>query len=157
MVEETHRIVIFNLTTGDTQKNGIPKKWPNLAFTCLLLVQCIKIIAVELPNVIIQKGVGVVGVTQLGKLRLWVELNDGTTIHATHGIGANEKWLNVRWSSPSFFMTMTTCPTCSATVHINMAKIPNGWDSKGSYYCIYYFSRQLRHVDQYDILWPSRA
>jgi len=127
--QERHFTVIFNPTTGETK--GIPKSPPNLAFTRPLLVECIERIAIDLPNVTFRKGVGVFGVTQLGESGLRVELDDGSIINATHVIGADGKWSNVRRSFPSFSSTMVTCP--SSAVHMNMASIPKGWDSDGSY------------------------
>lgn len=78
---------------------------------------------------------GVSGVTanheelELGLLR--VDLEDGSTISATHVIGADGKWSNVRQSSPSFLATMVTCP--SAAVHMYMTNIPEGWEYNGTY------------------------
>lgn len=127
--QERKFTVIFNPTTGETK--GIPKNPPHLSITRHLLVQCIERIAFDLPHVTFRKGVGVSGVTEHGKSGLRIDLEDGTSIHATHVIGADGKWSNVRRSYPLFSSTMVTCP--SSAVHMNLASIPEGWDSNGTY------------------------
>jgi 2-polyprenyl-6-methoxyphenol hydroxylase-like FAD-dependent oxidoreductase len=128
--QERKFTVIFNPTTGETK--GLPKIPPNLSITRHLLVQCIERIAVGLPHVTFRKGVGVSGVvSENGATDLRIDLKDGTSIHATHVIGADGKWSNVRRSHPSFSSTMVTCP--SSAVHMTMAGIPEGWDSNGTY------------------------
>lgn len=126
---ERHFTGIFNPTTGVTMK--IPKKSPNLAISRHSLVKCIEDVASDLPNVTLRKGVGVSGVTNYEDLGLRVELEDGTSISATHVIGADGKWSNVRQSYPSFLATMVTCP--SSAVHMNMTGIPEGWEENGTY------------------------
>lgn len=110
----------------------IPKSPPDLGITRHVLVRCIEGVACGIPNVTFRKGVGVSGVTtEHGKSGIAVKLEDGTTIPATHVIGADGKWSNVRRSVPSFSSTMVTCP--SSAVHMNMLRIPQGLDSSGTY------------------------
>ena len=120
---------IFNGTTGEIKT--IPKKSPDLALSRPLLVQCIENIASELPNVTLKKGVGVSSVTNDKELGLLVHLEDGTKISATHVIGADGKWSNVRQSFPSFLNTMVTCP--SSAVHMTMNYVPKIWKPNGMY------------------------
>ena len=126
--QERQFTVMVDPVTGELKK--IPNNPPNLAVTRHLLVQCIETIASDFPNVTLKKGVGVSGVTEGGDSGLIVELEDGTNIHATHVIGADGKWSNVRQSFPSFSSTMVTCPT--SAVHMT-GNIPQGWDSNGTY------------------------
>ena len=132
--QERHFSTIFNATTGETKT--FPKYPPSLAITRHLIVGCIERIASALPSVTVRKGVGVSGVTkesgERGSPSLRVDLEDGTSISATHVIGADGKWSNVRGSFPSLFSsTMVTCP--SAAVHMNAKRIPEGWDSDQTY------------------------
>jgi len=126
---ERYCTVLFDPITGATK--SIRKTTPNLAITRHHLVQCIERIASDLPNVTFRKGVGVTGVTENENSGLAIVLEDGTSIHATHVIGADGKWSNVRRSFPSFSSTMVTCP--SSAVHMEMESIPQGWDSNGYY------------------------
>jgi len=118
---------LFNGSTG--QIKSIAKNSPGFAFTRPQLVQCIESIASELTNVTLMK-VGVSSVTD-DELGLIVHLEDGTNISATHVIGADGKWSNVRQSLPSFVATMVTCP--SSAVHMTMNSIPKGWKPNGMY------------------------
>jgi hypothetical protein len=80
----------------------------------------------------LKKGVGVSSVTNDEELGLLVHLEDGTNISATHVIGADGKWSNVRQSFPSSFLnTMVTCP--SSAVHMTMNYVPKIWKPNGMY------------------------
>jgi len=121
---------LFNGTTGHMK--SIHKNAPVFAFTRPYLVQCLESIASELIDVTIRKA-GVTSVTndEDDELGLIVHLEDGTNISATHVIGADGKWSNVRQSLPSFTATMVTCP--SSAVHMVMNSIPKGWKANGMY------------------------
>jgi len=128
-------IGLFNPTNGEMKR--IPKKSPNLAITRHLLVRCLEEIVSDLLNVTVRKGVGVSGVTASNDggdddgVGLRVDLEDGTSISATHVIGADGKWSNVRRSIPSFLGTIVTCP--SAAISMHLPNIPEGWESDSTY------------------------
>lgn len=121
----------FNPTTGEMKR--IPKKSPNLAVTRHGLVKCLEEIASGLPNVTLRKGAGVSGISNNDENPglMSVDLDDGTSICATHVIGADGKWSNVRRSIPSLSAAMITCP--SSAVHMDFTTIPEGWESNGTY------------------------
>ncbi len=144
--QERHFTAIVNPTTGAIQR--IPKDPPNLAITRHLLVESIERIASACPNVTFKKGVEVSGVTSDADSNLLIELQDGTTVHGTHVIGADGKWSNVRRSFPFFSSTMVTCP--SSAVHMTMAEIPSGWDSNSTY-----LARPMNKESKFYIIFSS--
>ncbi len=60
-----------------------------------------------------------------------VHLEDNTILEATHVIGADGKWSNVRRSTPSLANQgkIVTCP--SFGVHMMKSAVPNDWDVNG--------------------------
>ncbi len=110
----------------------MPKQASGLGFTRPLLVQTLEQVAVECPRVTLKRGAGVSHVIKKGKTCLEVKLEDGSVLSASHVIGADGKWSNVRESQElSSQFTMETCP--SFGVHMNLSTIPESFKSDGTY------------------------
>ena len=130
--------IIFHSANGSTRV--IPKKASemSLGFSRPLLVECLESVASQQPNVNMVKGSGVKSVAtkvsndEEGDSVLEVILEDGSTLEATHVIGADGKWSAVRASFPdSFNVTIHTEP--SFGVHIMVPAIPDNWRSDGTH------------------------
>eukprot|EP00537_Pseudo-nitzschia_pungens_P009369 CAMPEP_0172380088 /NCGR_PEP_ID=MMETSP1060-20121228/70261_1 /TAXON_ID=37318 /ORGANISM="Pseudo-nitzschia pungens, Strain cf. cingulata" /LENGTH=287 /DNA_ID=CAMNT_0013107837 /DNA_START=373 /DNA_END=1233 /DNA_ORIENTATION=- len=146
-----HFTGFVNASDGSIRK--VPKDSPGLAITRDGLVRCLEQIVAERPGVTVRRGTGVSGIVVTGDNQnkndenendenqnenenqnnqgLWVELNDGSRIPATHVIGADGKWSNVRRTVPSFSATLVTC--ASAAIVMTLDRIPEGWDPDGNY------------------------
>ena len=130
-------VYFFDGKTGDMK--AIPKKSSGIGFTRPLLVECLEAQASTKPNVTLTKGVGVDKVTTTtnnnddGPGLLCVHMEDGTTLSATHVIGADGKWSKVRQSFPKLDSqaTIVTCP--SFGIHIDCPTVPSGWATNGTY------------------------
>lgn len=141
-------VYLFDGNTGEIR--ALPKVPGGLGFTRPLLVKCIEGAISSRPNIDIRRGVGVSSVdvaemdggdegddddddgsSSSGSLR--VRLEDGTVILASHVIGADGKWSNVRGSIPCLnsMGAMITCP--SFGVHMNSASTPKGFNADGTY------------------------
>ncbi|KAL7534987.1 hypothetical protein ACHAXR_010786 [Thalassiosira sp. AJA248-18] len=124
-------VSFFDGKTGEVKT--MPKKSPGLGMTRPLLVECIEQIALGCPLVTIKRGAGVARVSKDDEFGLQAHLEDGTTIAATHVIGADGKWSNVRQSTPSLssLANMRTCP--SFGVHMISPTIPKGFKTDRTY------------------------
>jgi len=133
MAESIERKVVylFDGKTGETKT--IPKKSPGIGFTRPLLVECIEKIALDCPRVTLKRGTGVSSISKDERLgTLVAHLDDGSTISATHVIGADGKWSKVRQSIPSLSSqaNMTTCPAFG--VHLDSPTVPKGFKTDGT-------------------------
>ena len=128
--------IIFHSPDGSTKV--MPKQNPNsMGFSRPILVECLESIASKQPYVTILKGSGVKSVRRLPGTTdddsfLEVMLEDGSSIQATHVVGADGKWSNVRNSFPTDFQaTIRTEP--SFGVHIMVPSVPDGWRHDGTH------------------------
>lgn len=123
--------IIFHDANGATRV--IPKQnSESLGFSRPLLVACLEAVARNQPNVTIVKGAGVKSVISTKDKMLDVILQDDTTLHATHVVGADGKWSRVRLSFPETWnATIRTEP--SFGVHIMVPSVPNGWRTDGTH------------------------
>jgi 2-polyprenyl-6-methoxyphenol hydroxylase-like FAD-dependent oxidoreductase len=128
---ERRFVYLFDGRTGEVKT--IPKKPVGVGFTRPMLVECIESIALACPRVVLKKGVGVKKVVKDDELGICVHLEDGTVISATHVIGADGKWSNVRQSSQPLNSQarIVTCP--SFGVHMNSPTLPKGFKTDGTY------------------------
>ena len=128
---ERRFIYFFDGSSGDVK--AMPKQVPGIGFTRPLLVQVLEQVAVECPRVTLKRGAGVLNVTKKDKFCLEVTLEDGSVVPASHVIGADGKWSNVRESFPELNsqFTMETCP--SFGVHMNLSNVPASFKSDGTY------------------------
>lgn len=128
---ERRFIYFYDASSGDVK--AMPKQVPGLGFTRPLLVQVLEQVAVECQRVTLKRGAGVSHVTKKDKFCLEVTLEDGSVISASHVIGADGKWSNVRESFQelSSQFTMETCP--SFGVQMNLSTIPASFKSDGTY------------------------
>lgn len=112
----------------------IPKKSAGLGFTRPLLVERLEKVALDCPRVTVKRGAGVSSISKddaMGTLE--AHLEDGSTLSATHVIGADGKWSKVRQSIPSLKgqARMTTVPAFG--VHMNSPTAPKGFKTDGTY------------------------
>jgi len=127
-------VFFYDGTTGDLK--AIPKKVAGIGFSRSLLVESLEAIAVDLPNVSIQKGSGVskvVASSDNNRGLVDVCLENDSIISATHIIAADGKWSRVRQSMPSLEAqaTMEVCP--SFGVAMVTSTVPEGWKTDGTY------------------------
>lgn len=121
--------VVMHDKDGNTKQ--IPKRAKeSIGFSRPILVKALEDIAREQDNITILKGSGVERVDMNGDGEdslLQVVLDDGTSIQATHVIGADGKWSAVRSSFPNdFIATIHTEP--SFGVHIMVPSVPQDWN-----------------------------
>jgi len=128
---ERRFIYFYDASSGDVK--AMPKEVPGIGFTRPLLVQVLEQVAVKCPGVTLKRGAGVSHVTKKNKTCLEVTLEDGSVLSASHVIGADGKWSNVRESFQelSSQFTMETCP--SFGVQMNLSTVPASFKSDGTY------------------------
>jgi len=128
---ERRFVYFYDASSGDVK--AMPKQVSGLGFTRPLLVQVLENVALECPRVTVKRGAGVSHVTKKDKFSLEVALEDGSVVSASHVIGADGKWSNVRESFPelSTQFTMQTCPCFG--VHMNLSTVPVSFKSDGTY------------------------
>lgn len=133
-------IHIMDATTGELK--SIPNKIPGLGFSRPVLVDCLEEVASKLPNVTIKRGVGISkvvksnendGESSFSNSELQVVLEDGTTLSASHIIGADGKWSNVRRSFPDLEAQATIRSEPTFGVHVIVPFVPEGWKLNGTY------------------------
>lgn len=126
------RCIIFHDANGN-MKVIAKEHGGGLGFSRPLLVECLEAIASEQPTVTVRRGSGVTGVTRGtdGGL-LEVALADGSTVSATHVIGADGKWSAVRASFPELESQATIRTEPSFGVHMMAPSVPAEWRSDGT-------------------------
>lgn len=124
-------VSFFDGQTGEVKT--IPKKSPGLGFTRPGVVECIETIALGCPRVTVKRGAGVSSVSKPTNAGVDVHLDDGTTLSATHLIGADGKWSKVRQSTPSLSSQakIVTCPAFG--IHMNCPSAPEGFKADRTY------------------------
>lgn len=155
---ERRFVYLFDGRTGEVKT--IPKKPVGFGFTQPMLVECIESIALACPRVVLKKGVGVKKVVKDDELGICVHLEDGTVISATHLIGADGKWSNVRQSSQPLNSQarIVTCPSFDGD-HMNSPTLPKGFKTDGTYIinppkeCMFYIIALLAHLEVCLSLW----
>jgi len=114
---------------------------PGIGFSRPLLVECLENFASDTCHgVTLMRGAGVAKITQVEAEAdsdyLQVHLDDGTSISATHVIGADGKWSKVRqsFSSLSSQATVVTCPSFGVSMYVPpSAAIVSDWRADGTY------------------------
>ncbi|KAL7438875.1 hypothetical protein ACHAXM_006728 [Skeletonema potamos] len=119
---ERRFVYFYDAESGNVK--AMPKQSPGLGFTRPLLVSVLEKVAGECPHVTLKRGSGVSQVTKKDNCCLEVNLEDGSVELASHVIGADGKWSNVRQSFPELQaqFTMEVCP--SFGVHMNLPSFP---------------------------------
>lgn len=127
---ERRFVFFFDGKTGKVKT--IPKKSPAIGFTRPLLMECIEKIALGCPRVTLKRGAGVSSVSK-NDSGIQAHLEDGTTISATHVIGADGKWSKVRQSFPSLSSQAKIITSPSFRVHMDSPTVPKGFRTDGTY------------------------
>lgn len=137
----TRACIIFHSANGSTRVIS-KQASDSLGFSRPLLVECLETVAQQQPNITLLKGSGVERVivtnedddnsTMLQVVLKNDESSKTTTLEATHVIGADGKWSQVRDSfSDEFHATIHYEP--SFGVHIMCPSVPKGWRSDGTH------------------------
>ena len=123
-------VYFFDGKTGNMKT--IPKSSSGLGFTRPLLVECLEKEAFKCPEVTLMRGVGVSSVSRKDEGVL-VHLEDGTSLSATHIIGADGKWSKVRQSIPSLNSRAKMITSPSWGVGAISSTLPKGFKTDGTY------------------------
>ncbi len=128
---ERRFVYFYDAASGDVK--AMPKQSLGLGFTRPLLVQVLEKVASECPRVTLKRGSGVSHVTKKDDCCLEVTLEDGSVVSASHVIGADGKWSNVRQSFPELQsqFTMEVCPCFG--VHLSLPTVPASLKTEGTY------------------------
>jgi len=128
---ERRFVYFYDAASGDVK--AMPKQSLGLGFTRPLLVQVLEKVASECPRVTLKRGSGVSHVTKKDDRCLEVTLEDGSVVSASHVIGADGKWSNVRQSFPELQsqFTMEVCPCFG--VHMSLPTVPASLKTEGTY------------------------
>lgn len=148
-------ITFFDGQTGEVK--SIPKKSPGLGFTRPGVVECIETIALKCPRVTVKRGAGVSSASKPTDAGVDVHLEDGSTLSATHLIGADGKWSKVRQSIPSMSSSakIVTCPAWG--IHMNCPSAPEGFKADSTHVikppeeCKFYIIASPRPSGEYSV------
>ena len=115
----SERRFVYMIDGRAGSESKIPKNPPGIGFTRPQLVRLLEAQVEGEPLVTLSRGSAVTAVTEsaanTGFLR--VHLDDGSELKATHVIGCDGKWSNVRQSLPSFRGAAEITSTPSFGVH----------------------------------------
>eukprot|EP00956_Cyclotella_meneghiniana_P024677 scaffold49857_cov71-Cyclotella_meneghiniana.AAC.9 len=97
---------------------ALPKKTSGIGFTRPSLVSFLEEAAIECPNITIERGAGAVSFREVDN-DIKVTMEDGKTVSATHVLGADGKWSQVRqsFSSLSNQATVQTVPSFGVSMN----------------------------------------
>lgn len=88
-------VYFYDAKTGTVK--ALPKKTSGIGFTRPSLVSCLEQAAIECPKITIERGAAAVSFQEVDN-DLQVTMEDGKSVSATHVIGADGKWSQVRQS-----------------------------------------------------------
>ncbi|KAL7548206.1 hypothetical protein ACHAWF_011501 [Thalassiosira exigua] len=148
-------VFFFDGRTGGVKT--IPRQPPGIGLTRPLLIGCLEKIALRCPRVTLKRGIGVSEVSNDEERGLRVGLDDGTFIPATHVVGADGKWSQVRQSIPSLNSQAKMVTSPSFGVHMNSPRSPEGFRQDGTYVinprkeCLFYVIAAPRASGGYSI------
>lgn len=127
---ERRFVSFFDGRTGETKH--VPKAAPGLGSTRPGIVECLEKIAIDCPGVTLKRGTGVSSVSRADE-GIRAQLEDGTSISATHVIGADGKWSKVRSSFPSLSSQSTMSTSPSFGVMMISPTVPKGFKTDRTY------------------------
>jgi 2-polyprenyl-6-methoxyphenol hydroxylase-like FAD-dependent oxidoreductase len=140
---ERRHVFIWDCNAETGAMKTIPKSSVGIGISRPLLIECLEHIAAQEATVTIQRGSGVSAVhrntdstsSPSSSEMFRVELEDGSTssISASHIIGADGKWSQVRQSFPELDRQAKIQVEPSFGVHMMASSVPEGWPTDGTH------------------------